>query len=79
MDKRIFEKVLHEKGKKIALSCIKSLIEYYIFCMVLGIVVIMLTGIIIIDIVGFILGLGIAGIIAFVVIFLREVHNESKK
>lgn len=78
MDKRIFEKVLHEKGKKILLSWIESLIKYYIFCMVFAIVVVMLTGIIL-DIGGFILGLSIAAIIALVVIFLREVHNESKK
>lgn len=79
MNKRIFEKVLHEKGKKIAFSCIKSIFEYYNFVLVLGMAGLVLTGETIFTVRQLIACCGIAIITSFVVIFLREVHNESKK
>ena len=79
MNKRIFEKVLREKGKIIAFNCIKYPICVYIGTLVLGMVEIKLTGETIINAVDTMVAVSVVGTATFVLAFLGEVYCEKQK
>lgn len=79
MNKRIFEKVLDEKGGMLAFILIKSAIACYISYIVIAIMEAMLIGEADLSIgEGIIFGIS-SGCWGFIFAFLREVHLASKK
>lgn len=79
MNKRNFEKVLHEKGTEIALHCIRWGVKFLTLWMILGIVELLITGSASLHIGKVIIWCGAVAVVTFVVLFLMEVYLQSKK